>query len=581
MFQRPYSSFVGALSLYLLSACPADDVGVTGGESESESESTSTGDGSTTTLGTQGTSTTGEHTSTGTTESPTGTTTESLSDSDSDTGSSGSSGSTGASDSDTGSTGGDPTMCDRLGGADGLSSLHTNLLGMVLLDERINAYFLNAPVDGDNLISCLNDQIGEAIECPGVVYACKSMASAHEGMGISAVDFADLAEDYSAALDLHQAENPAVTDDDKAAIMAELAAMEADIVEDPDGVQTVYQRLGRKPALKGLIGGPELDDSFLNVVSGDEMINGFFTGADFVRLATCFTRQLGSIDGPVQYSMEVDSPGQGVDEGVSADTPCADMLSSHAGLTDSKDDSLITMLDFTQVLQDMVTAMDVAGIPDGDQLTILGVLGPLCEEIVGDHPNECPGNNETMTVGANGLNLAIPDDAYNGTKGSMTCTSLEVADNGINFVDDVELKIGIDHPWLGDLVIKLYSPDGTAITVLSRSGYIEAADDGGGISVEGSDLESGAPITFAMDGPYSAETLGDGNNLNNAGVACKDDGRCEYEPNSGKAVPGTLSDLAGESALGFWDVCVGDAGSADKGSLVNVTLKIRKVKLVP
>jgi subtilisin-like proprotein convertase family protein len=186
-----------------------------------------------------------------------------------------------------------------------------------------------------------------------------------------------------------------------------------------------------------------------------------------------------------------------------------------------------------------------------------------------------------MTVDSNGLNLAIPDDAYNGTKGSMICTSLEVTDNGVNFVDEVELKVGIDHPWLGDLVIKLYSPEGSVITVLSRAGFFEIADDGGGISVEGSDLEAGAPITFAMDGPYSAETLGDGNNLNNAGVACKDDGRCEYEPNSGKALPGSLSDLAGESAPGTWQVCVGDAGSADKGTFVNVALKIRKVKFMP
>lgn len=563
MFQRPSSSLSGALVLCLLAACAGDDVGASAGESESTStggESTSTDTSS---------STTGEDTSTGTTESSTATTTESATDSESD------------SEGTTETTGVEPTMCDRLGGEDGLSALHTGFLGKVLLDERINAYFLNAPVSGDNLVSCLTDQIGEAIGCPGVVYACKSMAAAHSGMGVSSVDFADLAEDYSLALDDHQKANPEVTDGDKATIMDALAAMESDIVEDPDGVQTIYQRLGRKPAIKELIGGPDVEKSFLNVVGGDEMVNGFFSGGDFVRLATCFTRQLGSIDGPVQYTKEVDSPGAGVDEGVSAETPCADMLSSHAGLQDSKDDSLITMLDFTQVLQDLVTAMDAAAIPDGDQLAILGVLGPLCEDIVGDHPNECPGNNESMTIDSNGLNLAIPDDAYNGTKGSMICTPLEVTDNGVNFVDEVELKVGIDHPWLGDLVIKLYSPEGSVITVLSRAGFFEIADDGSGISVEGSDLEAGAPITFAMDGPYSAETLGDGNNLNNAGVACKDDGRCEYEPNSGKALPGSLSDLAGESAPGTWEVCVGDAGSADKGAFVNVALKIRKVKFMP
>ncbi len=566
MLRRPLFLLPGTLCLGLLTACNGDGIGAT----EGESESTTTGDTSTSTLATEGTNPTGTtEEPTGTTEEPTGTTTGTESGTESE------------SEGSTGSTGAEPTMCDRLGGEEGLGALHTGFLGEVLLDERINAYFLNAPVSGDNLISCLSDQVGEAIECPGVVYACKSMAAAHDGMGISAEDFADLAEDYSAALDGHQIANPEVTDGDKAAIMELLAGMEADIVEDPDGVQTIYQRLGRKPAIKALIGSPEVDKSFLSVLVDDAMVNGFFTDANYVRLGTCFTRQLGSIDGPVLYTQEVDSPGPGVDEGVSADDPCADMLSSHVGLKDSKDDSLITMLDFTQVLQDMVTAMDAAGIPDGDQLGILGVLGPLCEDIVGDHPNDCPGNNESMTVDGSGVDLAIPDDAYNGTKGSMVCTSLEVADNGINFVDEVELKVGIDHPWLGDLVIKLYSPEGSVITVLSRAGYIEVVDDGSGISVEGSDLEAGAPITFAMDGPYSAETLGDGNNLNNAGVACKDDGRCEYEPNSGKALAGTLSDLGGESAPGAWEICVGDAGSADKGTLVDVELKIRKVKFQP
>ncbi|MEZ4380830.1 MAG: proprotein convertase P-domain-containing protein [Nannocystaceae bacterium] len=548
------------LSLALTAACSGDDVGTVGG---SEGESSSTTD-ATATTSTTDPSTTDAATTTGTTADT---------DSDSDASTTTDGGSTTAE-----TTGALESACDRLGGADGLDALHLDLLARALADDRINGYFLNSDVDGARLVACLSDQVSVALACPGASYTCKGMASAHAELGISSVDFADFVELYAAALDDHLALHVDATDLDRQAILDAVAATEADVVEDVDANQTVYQRIGRKPAIKALVGDVDTGKTFINAALSDPMISGFFSDADLVRMATCFTRQLASIDGPVKYGLEVDSPAPGIDEGVAADAPCAAMTAAHDGLKDSKDSSPITYFDFTQVLSDLVVAMDAAAIAEDDQLTLIGVLGPMCGDIVGDHPNDCPGNNTSMTIDANGLNLSIVDDAYDGTQGSMTCASLVVDDDGINYVEEVEVEVGINHPWLGDLVIKVYSPAGKVVTVLSRAGFVEPKDDGSGVSVEGSDLKASAPITFVEDGPFDAESLGDGADLGNSGVACQDDGRCEYFPNYGAALPGSLAAFAGDLAPGAWHVCVGDAGSSDKGTLVNASIKLRKVK---
>ena len=98
--------------------------------------------------------------------------------------------------------------------------------------------------------------------------------------------------------------------------MTVLGDMAPDIVEDADSNLTVYQRVGRKPAVVTLIGAPGEAESFVENVANDVEINGFFGNADFVRLNTCLSRQVSSIDGPIAYGGEVDSPGPGIDEGV-------------------------------------------------------------------------------------------------------------------------------------------------------------------------------------------------------------------------------------------------------------------------
>jgi subtilisin-like proprotein convertase family protein/truncated hemoglobin YjbI len=490
---------------------------------------------------------------------------------------------TGDGDGDpTGDGDGDPdpgNLCDRLGDTDGISALHVDFVGKVLNDQRINAYFLNDSVDGGNLLMCLDKQIGEAAGCDGVVYDCLDMLTTHAGMGISTLDFTDLAEDYSAALDDHQGGlAPNLTDQDKMDIIGILAGMAGDIVEDADSNLTVYQRVGRKPAIRDLIGEPGEVMSFVDYVANDVEINGFFGATDFIRLNTCLTRQISGIDGPAVYGAEVDSPGAGIDEGVAVDNKCLDMATVHEGMTDDMM-SLITNDDFNALVVDLVSAMDDFAVDPADQAAVLGVLGPMCEIIVGDSPNGCPGNNaqevfENLAVGV----APIPDAPYTGSIDEMACVIFDVPDTGLNFIDGVQVELGLTNDWVGDLTIKVESPDGTITTLMSRPGTAELADDGTGCGGDSSNIATAAPVVFIDGGATSAELMG--STINGAQTVCTDDMLCEYNPNAGAAVAGTLADLVGGPANGQWRVCVAD-GCTAAGSYDTVALTIDRVKFDP
>ncbi|MEZ4451899.1 MAG: proprotein convertase P-domain-containing protein [Nannocystaceae bacterium] len=578
-----------ALSLGLLtaSACSGDDVSVTSATSATTSES-DTGTASTTatttsssttasttdaeTVGTSNPTTTGPTTTSTTEPTTTGPTTTSPTTTDPTTTDVTTSSGT---DTDTTTTGGvDSDLCVHLGGPAGVDALHLDFLGRVLVDPRINGYFLNASVDGAHLLQCLDEQIGEAVGCAGVTYTCQNMAAAHLGMGISSLDFGDLAEDYALALAAHQMNNPDLTDPEVTAILDVLGSMAPDIVEDPSNDLTIYQRVGRKPALLGMVGSLQVPGSFLDVVAQDVVINGFFGNTDFNRLATCFTRQLGDLDGPVIYGEEVDSPAPGVDDGVALADPCKPMDVGHEGLQNDNNE-LIVYEDFVALVYDLGVAMANAGFAQADVDGIIAAMLPLCVDIV-DDPNQCPGNAQTILVKKTSLTLDIPDDNYDGSVGSMACVDLNVIDDGINLVDAVaEVELAIEHSRIGDLVVKVRSPSGTITTLMSRPGLAEPADDGTGCCGDSSSMKKVFPVTFRDGGLVDAEQMGIGQ------VVCQDDGFCDYFPNPDKG-PGTnLADFHGEPSKGIWSVCVGDAGTAMAGQIGAVTLVIDKVKFPP
>jgi uncharacterized repeat protein (TIGR01451 family) len=170
--------------------------------------------------------------------------------------------------------------------------------------------------------------------------------------------------------------------------------------------------------------------------------------------------------------------------------------------------------------------------------------------------------------------LAIPDNAYNGSKASMACSTIDLADLPPGaLVKNAWVRMAASHTWIGDLVVKLFSPAGSVIGLMSRPGFAEPADDGTGCCGDSSDLSSSFPLVFRDDGEKSAELMG--NTIIGSGVVCRDDGVCSYIPNKGSIVGlGSLAELSGEPGAGSWQLCLGDAEAPDPGTLSRWTLTI-------
>jgi subtilisin-like proprotein convertase family protein len=164
----------------------------------------------------------------------------------------------------------------------------------------------------------------------------------------------------------------------------------------------------------------------------------------------------------------------------------------------------------------------------------------------------------------------IPDGQYNGAQGSMACVELNCAKVGTVKVGQVQ--VSLDHSWVGDLTMKLFSPGNVKIlTVMSMPGFVEPADNGMGTSFESSDLAKSFPLIYRDGGKKDAELMG--NTISGSEIVCKDDLACDYFPNKGAAATlGKFSDLVGTASGGVWKFCIGDSQPGDVG-------KIEKVKL--
>jgi subtilisin-like proprotein convertase family protein len=135
------------------------------------------------------------------------------------------------------------------------------------------------------------------------------------------------------------------------------------------------------------------------------------------------------------------------------------------------------------------------------------------------------------------------------------------------------VELGVTHTWIGDLVVKLISPANTVVTLLSRPGYVEPADDGTNAAYgDSSNISNASPITFSQSAVVSAETMG--TSLGTNEVACGTDLVCSYLPANGAAAAGDLSAFNGQISPGTWKLCIGDSGSMDTGSIDAVTLTI-------
>ncbi|MCP3957848.1 MAG: hypothetical protein GY719_08350 [bacterium] len=189
----------------------------------------------------------------------------------------------------------------------------------------------------------------------------------------------------------------------------------------------------------------------------------------------------------------------------------------------------------------------------------------------------CPSN--PAVVACTGGPVAIPDDAYDGTTGSMAClTCTYTIDAGCPDVLKTPpvFDIAVTHTWVGDLVIKVINPGGLVKRIQSRAAFSETADDGLGCCGDSDDW-TGATVTYTEEGTGNppSEDMGVP-----GGIICTGDGICAHDVNQGLGFPGTdddLSDYVGPAAAGAWMVCVGDAGSGDTGTLDSASITFEQV----
>lgn len=164
--------------------------------------------------------------------------------------------------------------------------------------------------------------------------------------------------------------------------------------------------------------------------------------------------------------------------------------------------------------------------------------------------------------------VAIPDDTYDGSLGSMAC--LDVPGSNVT-ITDLNVVVGVSHTWAGDLTIKLVSPTTEILTLMSRPGLAETADDGNDCCGDSSNLDFNSPVTFDDAGAVSAEDMGASLGSSDD-VICQDDGVCTFFPFPDTG-PGTnLAQFNGQNGSGTWQVCVGDSAGGDTGDLETATI---------
>lgn len=116
-----------------------------------------------------------------------------------------------------------PSLYDRLGGKEAITSVVDTFVTNVGGDRRINGYF--AGTDLGKLKMHLVNQICSASGGP-CTYTGRTMKQTHAGMGVTDAAFNALVEDLISALDHHK-----VGKTEKEELLGVLGPMKSDIVE--------------------------------------------------------------------------------------------------------------------------------------------------------------------------------------------------------------------------------------------------------------------------------------------------------------------------------------------------------------
>ncbi len=241
-----------------------------------------------------------------------------------------------------------------------LNAAVEDFVGRLLGDPAINGYYLNQGMDVGRLKNCLVVLLQAPVEYP--TSGCKSIGGAHDGMGISQADVDDWVAHLQETLDERGF--------DAAAIVGQLGPQVLDVIEDPTNDGTLYQRVGRKPALTAVV------ETATAAMLANPEINGFFDDS-LLRLQTCLVRQLCALTGgPCVY-------GEGTEVELS-NQPCRDMGTVHEHL--ENDGLPITLDDFDAVIGHFAEGLVANGIAAESEAfaTIVLALADLCPAILGD-----------------------------------------------------------------------------------------------------------------------------------------------------------------------------------------------------
>jgi hemoglobin len=120
----------------------------------------------------------------------------------------------------------------------------------------------------------------------------------------------------------------------------------------PMADKSLYDRLGGKGAITAVV------DDFVGNVAADKRINGFFAKADVPRLKGNLVDQIcQATGGPCVYKGK-------------------DMKTAHKGMG-------IADADFNALVEDLVKSLDKFSVPAKEKGELLGILGPLKPQIVG------------------------------------------------------------------------------------------------------------------------------------------------------------------------------------------------------
>jgi hemoglobin len=114
---------------------------------------------------------------------------------------------------------------------------------------------------------------------------------------------------------------------------------------------TLYERLGGLDAIRAVV------DSFVARCAGDDRINRKFERSDIPRLKKMLVDQVcEAAGGPCTYSGR-------------------DMRATHDGMG-------VTAGEFDALVEDLVATLDEFDVPKAEQEELLGLLGPMRDEIV-------------------------------------------------------------------------------------------------------------------------------------------------------------------------------------------------------